>query len=105
MRSRLRPHPPHSVWCWESISSLDELPGLLARLTETLSAAEYPKEDLVAVEAALKEAITNSIQHGHRGDPKKVVRVYYRVDRECLTAEVHDEGPGFDLRDRPDPRV
>jgi serine/threonine-protein kinase RsbW len=55
------------------------------------------------VRLGLEEALVNAVRHGNRGDPRKRVRVRYRVAPQEVWAEVEDEGPGFDPGAVPDP--
>jgi serine/threonine-protein kinase RsbW len=52
---------------------------------------------------ALEEAVVNAVRHGNRCDPSKWVTVLFKVGPECVLAEVHDEGGGFDPARVPDP--
>jgi serine/threonine-protein kinase RsbW len=78
------------------VRSPAEVPPVLRAVEDELEAQGYPRKDLFAVRLALDEALTNAIKHGHRGDPRKCVRVRYRVTADKVLAEVVDEGPGFD---------
>lgn len=44
----------------------------------------------------LSEAVTNAITHGNKQDPEKSVEVTVNVNDDTLSAEVQDEGKGFD---------
>ena len=52
---------------------------------------------------ALREAVANAVRHGNRQDPKRFVRVEYRVHNSTLSIRIDDEGEGFDPADVPDP--
>jgi serine/threonine-protein kinase RsbW len=53
---------------------------------------------------ALREAMVNSIKHGHDGDFTRRITVSLRVDsRRNLVFTVKDEGGGFNPDDVPDP--
>ncbi|MBM4033223.1 MAG: ATP-binding protein [Planctomycetes bacterium] len=46
--------------------------------------------------AAVREAIGNAMQHGHRNDPEKHVHLELRQNPATVTVSIRDEGPGFD---------
>jgi anti-sigma regulatory factor (Ser/Thr protein kinase) len=57
------------------------------------------------VEAALREALANAIEHGCRGDRSKQVQCCVACDEGGdLLIVVRDPGPGFDVSAVPDPR-
>ena len=56
------------------------------------------------VEVALREAISNAMIHGCKGDPSKVIQVCMGCDKEHgLLIIVRDEGPGFKPTEVKDP--
>lgn len=63
----------------------------------------YGENAAFAIKLALEEAITNAFRHGNKCDPKKHIRVRYRVTRERVEIEVFDEGCGFVPDTVPDP--
>ncbi len=51
-----------------------------------------------AIEIALREALVNSIVHGHRGKRRTPVELECFLEKErSLLLIVRDQGPGFDL--------
>jgi serine/threonine-protein kinase RsbW len=55
-------------------------------------------------QVALCEALSNAILYGNRRDPDKRVRVEVVIQGTSVTAEITDEGSGFDPSLVPDPR-
>lgn len=51
-----------------------------------------------ASELVLREALTNAVVHGSRGDPAKQVRCVARIKRRRLLLVIEDQGEGFDWR-------
>jgi two-component system, OmpR family, response regulator len=53
----------------------------------------------------LKQAVMemggNAIEWGHRKNAELVLRITYRIDPNCITLIIQDQGPGFDPRDLP----
>lgn len=57
-----------------------------------------------AIELALREALANAVLHGNREDSAKSVHVRCECGKEHgISLVVRDEGPGFNLKDVPDP--
>ena len=59
---------------------------------------------LANIQAALREALSNAMLHGHRGDPVKCVRLSVEIEEGGgVTIVVRDSGGGFDPAGLPDP--
>ena len=95
--------PPRAAWLCAEVRCRAELGPVLDTVAAALTAAGYPAEDVVAVRLALEQAAVNGIEHGHKGDPSKAVRLAWRFDRRGVLATVEDDGPGFDPDLLPDP--
>lgn len=54
---------------------------------------------------SLMEALSNAMIYGNRRDPDKRVRVEVYLESGSVTAQVSDEGPGFDPGQIPDPTL
>jgi serine/threonine-protein kinase RsbW len=65
----------------------------------------YSEVSRFAIKLALEEAITNAIRHGNRNDPKKHIRIRYRVTAEEAIIWLTDEGRGFNPDGVPDPTL
>jgi len=52
---------------------------------------------------SLTEAVTNAILHGNCADQSKCVSISFRHQKDALSIQVSDEGPGFDPAYVPDP--
>lgn len=77
---------------------------LVARILGVVGSNGCGEEPCTAIELSLREALANAIIHGNGSNPAK------RVTVDCLRQEdgsilivVRDEGPGFDLKDIPNP--
>lgn len=75
------------------------------RLLSILEEKGYTQDDVFAVHLALEEAFLNAVKHGNKMDPSKKVTLEYLVDDEKVEIRMADEGPGFDPRSIPDPRM
>lgn len=72
-------------------------------ILEQVGRMDYPERAQFALRLALEEALNNAINHGNRCDPRKRVRIAFRVDPERTSVTVCDEGPGFAPETLPDP--
>lgn len=53
----------------------------------------------------MREAMTNSVRHGHNNDPSKTVRMNLEIKKTTIEMDIGDEGNGFDWKragNRPD---
>jgi serine/threonine-protein kinase RsbW len=51
-----------------------------------------------AVRVVMREGLTNSVRHGHRHRPDKLIRFELALSPERLTMIIEDQGEGFDWR-------
>jgi serine/threonine-protein kinase RsbW len=64
--------------------------------TETVAAAaSLSKDQSNNLAIAITEATGNAIVHGNQKNPQKKVRIRFRISKTQVTAEVSDEGSGF----------
>jgi serine/threonine-protein kinase RsbW len=75
----------------EALDVIDKLTLKIARLAGFSGAAAG------AIAMAMIEAVTNAIVHGNRLSADRSVAVRYRWGPGKITAQVHDQGKGFDL--------
>ena len=60
--------------------------------------------ELANIQAALREALSNAMLHGNRGDPVKCVGLTVEIEEGGgITIVVRDSGAGFDPAGLPDP--
>jgi serine/threonine-protein kinase RsbW len=86
-----------------SISSVQQLPILLADVLDAMERAGYSVADNFAVRMALEEAVVNAVKHGHGHDARKQVRIWWTIRASAVKLVVEDQGPGFDPAGVPDP--
>ncbi|MBI5215604.1 MAG: ATP-binding protein [Ignavibacteriae bacterium] len=67
--------------------------------------ARLNKEKFNKLLVVTTEAVNNGILHGNKQDPEKHVTLTCDCDenKETLTIRIHDEGPGFNPEELPDP--
>ncbi len=65
--------------------------------------ARLSKEQFNKLLVVTTEAVNNGILHGNKQNPEKHVRLTCDVEKDKLILCIHDEGPGFNPDDLPDP--
>ena len=86
------------------IASLPENLNLVENLIDEISIKYSLESDIYGkVLVACTEAVNNSIVHGNKSDPKKLVAIEIESNNDKLKIKVKDEGPGFDYKHIPDP--
>ncbi|HRR25384.1 MAG TPA: ATP-binding protein [Acidobacteriota bacterium] len=64
---------------------------------------EFTEDDLFWVGLDVREAVSNAIEHGNRGDVGKPVHITFEWTPGHLRVSVRDEGKGIDESALPDP--
>lgn len=87
-------NPPYRIHL-DLPSRLDFL-GVVDKLADGVTELlDFDDVDKDAVAISVIEACTNAIQHGHRSDPSKLVRVSFELHQDDLVITVRDQGTGF----------
>jgi len=55
------------------------------------------------IDMAVREAVTNAVLHGNRQDENKTIDIVLKSSPDAVEISVHDQGPGFNPEDVPDP--
>jgi len=84
-------------------SSLDYTDLVESLINNLTALAGCNSDHAYFIEMAVREVVTNAIQHGNRFDLSKHVRVQLRFDTEKIEVQVKDQGQGFDFDHLPDP--
>lgn len=79
---------------------VEKIPDFCDRISEKCGLEQEPAETFKLI---LSEAVTNAIVHGNLEDEKKQVYVDVNVTRDSISAQVKDEGEGFDPGEKKDP--
>ncbi len=86
------------------IASVPENLRIVEKLIDDISAKHEFESDMYGkVLVAFVEAVNNSIVHGNKSNPEKIVKVKVRSFENKLFITVEDEGPGFNYENIPDP--
>ena len=95
------PELEQCVRCVKANSLVASLP-IFEKIEDWMRVLGYSHRDLVAVMLSLREAVSNAVRHGHRGNLDKQFRVKYLVTQDEVIVEVEDEGFGFNPEQAPD---
>ncbi len=69
--------------------------SLIDEVLAQMTALGWSDRDIFAVNMALEESVSNAIEHGNHGNPKKHFRVICTVSEKLVSIQVRDEGKGF----------
>jgi anti-sigma regulatory factor (Ser/Thr protein kinase) len=73
-------------------------------IVEMLRERGWSEEEVMSVELAVAEALTNAIRHGCKGDPAKQVQCIVATEEPGeVSVVIRDPGPGFDATQVADP--
>ena len=84
-------------------SRLDTVATAAAAVAEFVSRVGISDEAAFGIDMAVREAVTNAVLHGNRQDEKKVVDISLKSLPDAVEISVHDQGPGFNPEEVPDP--
>ena len=84
-------------------SRIEAVEEAAAVVSEFLSRAGVGDDAVFGIEMAVREAVTNAVSHGNKLDETKFVRVGLKSFPGSFEITVHDQGPGFNPSDIPDP--
>jgi serine/threonine-protein kinase RsbW len=84
-------------------SRIDTVAKAAAAVAEFLSRSGISDDAAFGIDMAVREAVTNAVIHGNRQDENKTVDVILKSSPDAVEISVHDQGPGFNPEDVPDP--
>ena len=84
-------------------SRIDTVATAAAAVAEFLSRSGITEEAAFGIDMAVREAVTNAVLHGNRQDENKTVEVTLKSSPDAVEISVHDQGPGFNPEQVPDP--
>ena len=83
-------------------SDTGAIPGVTAALEKLLKAHAFEEDEILDVQLAVEEAISNIILHGYRGGTG-VITVCCKVTGEMAEVRIEDSAPPFDPLSMPEP--
>ena len=84
-------------------SRIDTVATAAAAVAEFLSHSGMPEDAAFGIDMAVREAVTNAVLHGNNEDENKTVAVTIKSSPDAVEISVHDQGPGFNPEEVPDP--
>lgn len=81
----------------KEVANVDQF---LKRINRSIRFGQTQFHDLLV---ATTEAVNNSIAHGNKKDPNKLVIITVKVYKSYIKIKVHDEGKGVNPEDIPNP--
>lgn len=84
-------------------SRIDTVATAAAAVAEVLNRLGVSEEAVFGIDMAVREAVTNAVIHGNRQDENKTVDVTLKSSPDAVEISVHDQGPGFNPEEVPDP--
>ena len=84
-------------------SRIDTVATAAAAVAEFLRRSGITEDTAFGIDMAVREAVTNAVLHGNRQDENKTVDVTLKSSPDAVEISVHDQGPGFNPEEVPDP--
>ena len=84
-------------------SRIDTVATAAALVAEFLSRSGITEDAAFGIDMAVREAVTNAVLHGNNEDENKTVAVTIKSSPDAVEISVHDQGPGFNPEEVPDP--
>ena len=84
-------------------SRIDTVATAAAAVAEFLKRSGITEDAAFGIDMAVREAVTNAVLHGNRQDENKTVDIVLKSSPDAVEISVHDQGPGFNPEEVPDP--
>ena len=84
-------------------SRIETVAAAAAAVAEFAGRFGVSDDALFGIDMAVREAVTNAVLHGNRQDENKTVDIVLKSSPDAVEISVHDQGPGFNPEDVPDP--
>ena len=84
-------------------SRIDTVATAAAAVAEFVGRSGMSEEAAFGIDMAVREAVTNAVLHGNRQDERKTVDITLKSSPDAVEISVHDQGPGFNPEEVPDP--
>jgi serine/threonine-protein kinase RsbW len=84
-------------------SRIETVATAAAAVAEFIGRSGISDDAAFGIDMAVREAITNAVLHGNRQDETKTVDIVLKSSPDAVEISVHDQGPGFNPEDVPDP--
>jgi serine/threonine-protein kinase RsbW len=84
-------------------SRIETVAAAAAAVAEFVGRFGVSDDAAFGIDMAVREAVTNAVLHGNRQDENKTVDIVLKSSPDAVEISVHDQGPGFNPEDVPDP--
>ena len=84
-------------------SHIDTVATAAAAVAEFVGRSGISDDAAFGIDMAVREAVTNAVLHGNRQDEDKTVDITLKSSPDAVEISVHDQGPGFNPEEVPDP--
>ena len=84
-------------------SRIETVAAAAAAVAEFVGRSGVSDDAAYGIDMAVREAVTNAVIHGNRQDENKTVELVLKSSPDAVEISVHDQGPGFNPEDVPDP--
>jgi serine/threonine-protein kinase RsbW len=86
-------------------SRIESVAAAAAAVAEFISRSGMTEDAAFGIDMAVREAVTNAVVHGNFQEEDKVVDITLKSTPDAVEINVHDQGPGFNPNDVPDPTL
>ena len=84
-------------------SRIETVAEAAAAVAEFVTRSGVSEDAAFGIDMAVREAVTNAVVHGNRQSEDKVVGIVLKNLPDAVEISVHDQGPGFNPNEVPDP--
>ena len=84
-------------------SRVETVATAAAAVAEFVSRNGVSDDFAFGIDMAVREAVTNAVIHGNSEDEDKSVEIILKSSPDAVEISVHDQGPGFNPDEVPDP--
>ena len=84
-------------------SRIETVATAAAAVADFVTRSGVSEDAAFGIDMAVREAVTNAVVHGNSQDEQKIVDIVLKSSPEAVEISVHDQGPGFNPNEVPDP--
>ena len=84
-------------------SRIETVAEAAAAVADFVTRSGVSEDAAFGIDMAIREAVTNAVVHGNGQDEDKVVDIVLKSSPEAVEISIHDQGPGFNPNEVPDP--
>ncbi|HEY6247867.1 MAG TPA: ATP-binding protein [Pyrinomonadaceae bacterium] len=84
-------------------SRIETVATAAAAVADFVTRSGVSEDAAFGIDMAVREAVTNAVVHGNSQDERKIVDIVLKSSPEAVEISVHDQGPGFNPNEVPDP--